>query len=338
MRPLRWMIGSSVVIVAGGMTLILFMMTTFMGQNSDLEGTGTSNSCIVTVNAPSGAARLDQEQLDNAHTIVQVGARLSVPSRGFVIAIATALQESYLRNLHYGDRDSVGLFQQRPSSGWGTVGELTDPPTSSAKFYRALLRVPDWENMPLTRAAQAVQRSAFPFAYAQWENLSQTLVNQMIGTSNASANSATTNVSGIACSTNVGDSPPNGAAGRMLRIALAQRGKPYLWGGIGPSAFDCSGLVAYSWLESGYPLRVRTAEQMYRVSDRVAPGSERPGDLLFLHFSDGGPGHVMIVVRPGLAVQAPHTGDIIRLSHYDPESLVIGRLNARAFVDGTLPN
>jgi cell wall-associated NlpC family hydrolase len=291
---------------------------------------------VATINAPT-STRLDQEQLDNAHTIVTVGVSRGIPQRGFVIALATSLQESYLRNLRYGDRDSVGLFQQRPSSGWGTVSELTDPPTASTKFYTALVRVPNWQSLPLTVAAQTVQRSAFPNAYAKWEPLATTLVDQMLSGS-PNSTSQTTTVNSIACSQEVGTPIGSGTSGSMLQVALAQRGKPYIWGATGPDAFDCSGLVVYSWRRAGYPLRVRTAEQMYEVSDRVAPGSERPGDLLFLHFSGSDPGHVMIVVRPGLAVQAPHTGDVIRLSHYDPESLVIGRLNSRAFVNGTLPS
>jgi cell wall-associated NlpC family hydrolase len=320
------------------MGLILLFTTSFLASSPDSGTAGGSEWCAVTVNAPSGVAKLDQEQLANAHTIVSVGARMPVPARGFVVAIATAFQESTLRNLHYGDRDSVGLFQQRPSSGWGTVPELTDPPTAAAKFYNALLQVPDWESMPLTQAAQAVQRSAFPFAYAKWESLAQTLVGQMIGPAALSQNSSTTNVSGISCGSNVGIAGPSGAVGEMLRIALTQKGKPYLWGGIGPSAFDCSGLIVYSWLEAGHPLRVRTSEQMFLVSDRVSPGSEQPGDLLFNHFNSASPGHVMIVVRPGVAVEAPHTGDVVKVISYDPHEWAIGRLNSRAFANGTIPS
>lgn len=338
MRPLRWIIGSGVVVTAGAMGFVLLITTTMFSQGTNSGTLGGSTSCAVTVHAPSGVAKLDQDQLNNAHTIVTVGARLSVPPRGMIIAIATALQESYLRNLHYGDRDSVGLFQQRPSAGWGSVAELTDPPTSATKFYRALLKVSNWEDMPLTRAAQEVQRSAFPFAYAKWENLAQTLVGQMVGSSPPSANASTANATGISCGSNVGTALPNGSVGQMLKIALAQRGKPYLWGGIGPSAFDCSGLIVYSWLEAGYRLRVRTSEQMYSVSDRVAPGSEQPGDLLFNHFQASGPGHVMIVVKPGVAVEAPQTGDVVKIINYDAHEWVIGRLNARAFTNGTIPS
>lgn len=115
----------------------------------------------------------DDAQRENATTIVQVGLALDIPERGLIIALATAMQESKLYNLgHLGaanDHDSLGLFQQRPSMGWGTEEQVTDPVYSATAFYLALQRVSGWESMALTVAAQSVQRSAFPNAYAKWE-------------------------------------------------------------------------------------------------------------------------------------------------------------------------
>jgi murein DD-endopeptidase MepM/ murein hydrolase activator NlpD len=132
--------------------------------------------------APGPAGSWDAEQTGNAVTIVRIGVQLAVPRRGWVIAVATAIQESRLRNLgHLGDRndhDSLGLFQQRPSQGWGTPVQLTDPRYAATAFYRALQRVPGWENLPLTVAAQRVQRSAFPDAYARHEPAATGLVDQ----------------------------------------------------------------------------------------------------------------------------------------------------------------
>jgi hypothetical protein len=116
----------------------------------------------------------------NAGIIISVGRSLGVPDYGIVIALATAAQESGLENLNYGDRDSVGLFQQRPSAGWGTVAQLTNPTYASELFYggpnnpnrgrtRGLLDIAGWQQMPLTVAAQAVQVSAAPNAYARWQ-------------------------------------------------------------------------------------------------------------------------------------------------------------------------
>lgn len=119
---------------------------------------------------------LTAEMRAHAATIVQVGHELGVPTYGIVIALATAMQESSLRNLSWGDRDSVGLFQQRPSTGWGTAADLQVPSHAARLFYvgrpgytRGLLGVPGWQNMTLTRAAQAVQISAYPDHYAKWE-------------------------------------------------------------------------------------------------------------------------------------------------------------------------
>ncbi len=115
------------------------------------------------------ALSLTAVQLQHAATINAVGVRRGLPDRARVIAVATALQESSLRNLSTGDRDSVGLFQQRPSQGWGTVAELTDPVYAAGAFYDALVDVSNWSALSLTEAAQAVQYSAYPDAYAKWE-------------------------------------------------------------------------------------------------------------------------------------------------------------------------
>jgi hypothetical protein len=121
--------------------------------------------------APDGSpVTLDAVQLQHASTINAVGLSRGAPERARVIALATAWQESSLRNLDHGDRDSVGLFQQRPSQGWGSVAQIMDPVYSAGKFYDALLQVPGWQRLPLTQAAQAVQYSAFPDAYAKWEH------------------------------------------------------------------------------------------------------------------------------------------------------------------------
>lgn len=139
--------------------------------------------------AASGATGTvwDDEQLTNATTIVNVGVSLGVPERGQIIAVATAMQESSLRNLpHLGednDHDSLGLFQQRPSMGWGTPEQIMDPRYASTVFYERLLQVPGWQDLPLTEAAQQVQRSATPQAYAKWEDDATALVRR-VGSAN----------------------------------------------------------------------------------------------------------------------------------------------------------
>lgn len=129
---------------------------------------------------PATAPGLDAEQSENARLIIRIGRELGVSDRGILIALGTAMQESWLRNLDWGDRDSLGLFQQRPSAGWGSAEQILDRERSTRVFYggssdpngaatRGLLDIPGWESLPYADAAQAVQISAYPDRYAQWE-------------------------------------------------------------------------------------------------------------------------------------------------------------------------
>ena len=131
---------------------------------------------------PAEAEQWDTDQLAIAVVIINRGTANGISSWGQTIALAVAMQESRLRNLpHLGDsndHDSIGLFQQRPSQGWGTPEQLADPAYQADKFYAKLVAVPGWETMPLTQAAQAVQISAYPDAYEKWTNQAIHLVEQ----------------------------------------------------------------------------------------------------------------------------------------------------------------
>jgi len=119
-------------------------------------------------------------RMANATTIVRQALSKHMGLRSAVIAVATAMQESTLENLHYGDRDSQGLFQQRPSAGWGTPAQVTDPAYAADAFLNALhahqQADPGWAGQPLWESAQAVQNSGFPYAYAKWEAQAAQLV------------------------------------------------------------------------------------------------------------------------------------------------------------------
>jgi murein DD-endopeptidase MepM/ murein hydrolase activator NlpD len=153
-------------------------------------GKTVNPSADVKVNLVS-VASLSQAQTHNAAVIISVGQQMGVPPRGWVIAIATALQESSLINLGNlgtrNDHDSLGLFQQRPSMGWGTPAQVMDPAYASRKFYERMLQVGNWQGRPLTDVAQAVQRSAFPDAYAKHEARATQIVNAL---TNGAARSA----------------------------------------------------------------------------------------------------------------------------------------------------
>jgi hypothetical protein len=146
----------------------------------DASPAAAGSACVAT----STPHTWDGAQRQNAATIVQVGVALAVPARGEVVALATAMQESQLYNLGdlgaKNDHDSLGLFQQRPSMGWGTAAQVSDPVFAATAFYLALKRVPGWESMAVTVAAQRVQRSAFPNAYAQWETDARSLVQKVL--------------------------------------------------------------------------------------------------------------------------------------------------------------
>ncbi|MEU8220144.1 C40 family peptidase [Micromonospora taraxaci] len=268
------------------------------------------------------------EQVGNAAVIVSVGAELHVPPYGWEIAVATAMQESTLRNLgHLGadnDHDSLGLFQQRPSQGWGTAKQILEPRYAARRFYERLVKVDGWQSMPLTRAAQAVQRSAFPDAYAKWQPEAQQLVALISDGMN------------IICTSDGGDGlpPPEDAElpdgfllptdpqlRAVVSFALAQRGKPYVWGAEGPDSYDCSGLMMAAWAEAGVRIPRVTADQVHTGVAVSSLAAMRPGDLIFIPGSDGTmtrPGHVGVYIgvdRSGrqYLIQAPKTGDVVKV-------------------------
>lgn len=131
--------------------------------------TGSTGTPRCSVGTGDNRYEFTPEQASNAATISAVGTTRGLPERAVTIALATALQESALRNIEHGDRDSLGLFQQRPSMGWGTPAQIMDPVYSSGKFYDGLEKVRGYSRLPLTVAAQKVQKSGYPQAYAKHE-------------------------------------------------------------------------------------------------------------------------------------------------------------------------
>ncbi|WJK44156.1 hypothetical protein O7608_28780 [Solwaraspora sp. WMMA2056] len=156
--------------------------TTTATAASDSGSVDTAKLIPHGVQGEQSRITLSGEQTDNVKGIIAATKKAGMDERAAVVAIATALQESKLENLgHLGDRndhDSQGLFQQRPSSGWGTVEQITDVEYSTTAFLNGLKQVDGWQDMPLTEAAQTVQVSAYPFHYAQWETQAAELVAQ----------------------------------------------------------------------------------------------------------------------------------------------------------------
>ena len=143
--------------------------------------TPAASTCTAVRGPGSAPVSLTPEQSQNASIIAGVALKMGLPDHAVTVALATAMQESRLRDLNYGDRDSLGLFQQRPSQGWGTRSEILDPQYATSVFYGHLVQLPGWAAMAVTDAAQAVQQSGSPAAYAHWEQQARTLAIALTG-------------------------------------------------------------------------------------------------------------------------------------------------------------
>ncbi|MDJ0345900.1 C40 family peptidase [Streptomyces sp. H10-C2] len=323
--PLIRKIAATGVVGLMGSGMVVAMVLTGGMLSVPRVSTGLASvTCPLLPGASDNALQLDGNQIRNAQIIISSGQQMGIPTRGQVVAIATALQESTLQNLNHGDRDSLGLFQQRPSQGWGTPAQIMDPAYSSRSFYRHLQAVAGWQQMSITAAAQAVQHSGFPDAYAQHEQHAVDIVAKLAPstagtptspvTATGAPSAAPVDTSGCTPVTDM----PAGPTGVMLQTALAQVGKPYVWGATGPDSFDCSGLIVYSWHKAGFDVSVRVSQEMYNIATPIPAGKEQPGDLIFTGWGEQGPGpgHVMIVVKAGTLVEAPRTGLDVRVRPY----------------------
>lgn len=300
--------------------------------------TGLLSGSVCATSGP--VAGLSDVAAANARVVTATAASRG-GSRAALIALMTGLTESGLRilsnpndpsgnryvNQGVGhDRDSLGIFQQRPS--WGPAAERMDPVASTNLFLTRLLSLPDWQSLPPWEAAQRVQASAFANGSnyrAQLDRASRTLAV-------VSADAATLNCGG----SGIGRPPPGplGAHGLPLgyaipagasvparaavTFALAQRGKPYVFGAAGPTSYDCSGLMQASWASAGVALSRTTSTQRYDGSPTTASRLV-PGDLVLTPGADGtpaSPGHVGMFLGAGLVVEAPQPGDVVKVVTY----------------------
>jgi hypothetical protein len=200
------------------------------------------------------SVELTAVQLHHTATINAVGLSRGIPERGRIIAVATAYQESSLRNREDGDRDSVGLFQQRPSQGWGTPEQILDPVYAAGKFYDALLLVDQWAELPLTEAAQAVQQSAYPDAYAKWEPQATTLVRSLSG------------AQPLALSCQAGGQRPTALAPDRPTPAGTENATPQLTAALAAAEAELGGITVLDVTDEG-----RTATVDVTVTE-LAPG------------------------------------------------------------------
>lgn len=293
-----------------------------LGSGAAIGGSGLAVNGKLQGGTYAGIA-LDQTQADNASIIYNVGASRGLPPKAMAIAIATSMQEATLHNLGSGDRDSVGLFQQRPSQGWGTIAQIMDPKYAAGKFYDALVKVPNWQAIPLTQAAQAVQRSAFPFAYAKWEGMAnaavQALTQSAQGQSNAS--SLTTGLGGTGALTS---GTVSGRTVASVAFTLIKSHPPghiaYSLGGDDPynspdpRKLDCSSLVDWVYyhasgnalVANGRSTAATLAAKCQRIDVDTAMATK--GALLFM--GDGGGEHHVEVSLGNGSTAGAHTDGI----------------------------
>jgi cell wall-associated NlpC family hydrolase len=276
--------------------------------------------CALAASGPVGTAprriagvTLDADQARNAQVIAGVARQRGLIERASAIALTTAMQESGLRNLDHGDRDSLGLFQQRPSQGSGSADQVRDPVYASNRFYERLVRVPGWQTIAMWRAAQAVQRSSNGSAYARHASFATKLAAVLFG-----------HGAGVTCAAD--DTAAGGIGARVVARASKQLGVPYSWGGGGPSGpsrgiaqgagtvgFDCSGLTQYAWAPWTHLDRI--ANDQYHDGRHLPAAQAQPGDLLFWATNTGDwrtIHHVAIYAGHHRIVEAPHTGTNVR--------------------------
>ncbi len=294
------------------------------GSGGAGAGSAAAGGMTVTSTVTAGdSLPLDAERTGNARTIVSVGTGMGVPQRGQVIAVATAIQESKRINLHGGPGGAYGLFQQTPSY-WGTVAQVTDPAHAATSFYQHLQKVAGWQNMALTDAAQAVQQSGYPDAYAQWEQSATVIV------------AALTGQHAPGCGPQV-SVPGDPKAQLAVNAALSQLGVPYSFAGgnaQGPTlgqcvagtdgyndchivGFDCSGLMLYAWAKAGVTVphftgAMWTDPAFTHITDK---SQLQPGDMMM--FEGAPPGHAGMYIGNGKLVDAPHSGAVVEIKSVD---------------------
>ncbi len=341
------------------------------GAAGGYQADSATGSCNTTGGGPGGpqgtVVPVSQAEVANVRIIVGIGKARNVAQPGWVVAVAVALQESSLKVLANpsvpaslalpnqglgSDHDSLGVFQQRPSAGWGTVAQLMDPNYDAEAFYggvtsdsalnKGLLNVPGWQSLPLAVAAQKVQISADGSAYAKWEATATQLV-----TANADAPSITLPVapgtsgsapgpagggsapggsSGGSC-TGAGPTGATGSAAAVIAAAKTQLGIPYSWGGgtdNGPSygiaqgaginGFDCSGITMYAyWQGAHIQIQHYTGSQFPATANHPSISQIQPGDLLFYWGTQANPDHVVMFIGNNQVIQAPQTGQNVEI-------------------------
>lgn len=337
---------------------VLLLQSLFFGSNPT-TGTSAAGAGCVTLASGRTVTDLDAQQTAIATTIVRVAQTRGLPEQAAIVALATASQESGFRmyandgsdhrlrpdqrgvsaSLAY-PHDAVGRdhgsvnYMQQQFPWWGTLEQLMDPTYPAEKFYDTLLGVPDWQALPVTVAAQHVQRSAFPSAYADDEILARQLYAVISG-----AGPGTTVPAGFeqalqSCSSSAVPAGFEQLAGatageRAVNAAARWLGTSYSWGGgtiNGPSegfaqgagivGFDCSGLILHAWYQAAQTRLPHSSTTISAITTQVPAARIQAGDILSFYSDPGGTQvtHDGLYDGRGNMIHAPSTGDVVKMS------------------------
>ncbi|HEX7661790.1 MAG TPA: C40 family peptidase [Pseudonocardiaceae bacterium] len=275
-------------------------------RNTSCDATLGPYSAVDVSSGSGRAASLNGDQQAIVNQIITIGKQRKLPPLAWQVAIQAGMQESALRNIPYGDRDSLGIFQMRPSQGWGTTTQLLDVSYEINKFYDVLATVPNWQQQPPGQDAQAVERSAFPLAYNNWTALAAYLVKNL---------GQVADPTGCGASSGIILPSDSRVAAKAIAFALAQVGKPYVWGATGPNTFDCSGLMLRAFQAAGINLP-RTSAEQFTAGALLPVRNAQPGDLMFLAYNPSDPStihHVFMYLGGNQVVEAPQTGELVHV-------------------------
>lgn len=327
--------------VVGIVVIVVVLFTIITGAGGDdaaaatCGAAGTVSGTAVSVQSgdlPAKVGPYSGDQIKNAGAILSIGEQRGVTQHAQQTALMAAMTESSLNNLDGGDRDSAGLFQMRPSQGWGTHAQVTDISYAINLFYERLVKIPGWDSMTPGEAAQALEGSAFPDAYDTKSAYAVKMMNALSGVTVSTVsqtNEGATCTAGTAAGAADGATNDSLAAGeqpatgqhaaqinQMIGFAKQQLGKDYVLGGAGPNVWDCSGLTKVAYAQIGINIDAgHSATTQWRngvASGNMHPLSEaQPGDLIFWGGNDAW--HVGISLGGDMMIAAPKPGDVVKI-------------------------
>lgn len=324
-----------------GIVLLVVLLITVISGGDDRAAAATCGAAgavagtavdVEAGNLPAKVGPYSGDQVKNAAAILSIGKQRGLTQHAQQTALMAAMTESTLNNLSGGDRDSAGLFQMRPSMGWGTLAQVTNISYAINLFYERLVKVPGWETKTPGEAAQAVEGSAFPDAYATKSAYAVEMMNALSGVTVSTVsqtNEGATCTAGAAAGASAGgtnnalvagEQPATGPhaaqINQVIGFAKQQLGEAYVLGGAGPNVWDCSGLtkVAYAGIginiDAGHSATTQWRNGVAR--GQMHPLSEvQPGDLIFWGGNDAW--HVGISLGGDMMIAAPKVGDVVKI-------------------------